>query len=75
MEYIRSFVHNDPHTRRWRADDNEIIISSLSERAEGISDTRFTLLLIVAHVIAQVQMGILSTGHPAPVCHRVTARP
>jgi hypothetical protein len=43
MYYIRSFVYNDPQMRRWKTDDKEIVISTLSERAQGMSDTCFTL--------------------------------
>jgi hypothetical protein len=36
MHYIRSFVYNDPEIRRWRTEDKEIVISTLSERAQGM---------------------------------------
>jgi hypothetical protein len=41
--YIHSFVHNDPQMRRWRAADKELVISTLSERAQGMSGTSFAL--------------------------------
>ena len=34
--YIRSFVLNDKEIRRWRAEDKELVISVLSERAQGM---------------------------------------
>ena len=34
--YIRSFVHTDRRMRRWRDEDREIVISILSERADGM---------------------------------------
>jgi hypothetical protein len=40
--YIQSFVHSDPQMRKWRAADKELVISTLSERAEGMSGTSFT---------------------------------
>ena len=43
MNYIRSFVHNDQQMRRWRESDKELVISTLTERAEGMWVTSFTL--------------------------------
>ena len=34
--YVRSFVLNDKTIRRWRAEDRELVISELSERAQGM---------------------------------------
>ena len=34
--YVRSFVHTDAEMRRWRAEDKELVISVLSERAAGM---------------------------------------
>jgi hypothetical protein len=34
--YIHSFVHNDPQMRRWRPADKELVISTLTKRAEGM---------------------------------------
>jgi hypothetical protein len=34
--YIRSFVHSDEAMRRWRAEDKEYVIDTLSERAGGM---------------------------------------
>jgi len=34
--YIRSFVQNDAAMRRWRAEDKELVINALSERADGM---------------------------------------
>jgi len=34
--YIRSFVHTDRTMRRWREEDRELVISTLSERADGM---------------------------------------
>jgi hypothetical protein len=41
INYIHSFVHNDPQMRRWRTRDKELVINTLSERAEGMSGTSF----------------------------------
>ena len=34
--YVRSFVQNDRAMRRWRTEDRELVISVLSERANGM---------------------------------------
>jgi hypothetical protein len=34
--YVRSFVQNDAAMRRWRAEDKELVINVLSERADGM---------------------------------------
>ena len=36
MNYVRSFVYNDKSMRRWRAEDKELVISTLSERVDGM---------------------------------------
>jgi hypothetical protein len=34
--YVRSFVHSDRAMRRWREEDKELVINTLSERAGGM---------------------------------------
>ena len=34
--YVRSFVHADREMRRWREEDQELVIKTLSERAGGM---------------------------------------
>jgi hypothetical protein len=34
--YVHSFVHADRAMRRWRTDDKELVITTLSERAQGM---------------------------------------
>ena len=41
LDYIRSVVHSDPKTRRWRAEDKGLVIDMLSEKANGMWVTRF----------------------------------
>jgi hypothetical protein len=36
MNSIHSFVHNDQQMRRWRESDKELVISTLTERAQGM---------------------------------------
>jgi len=35
-KYVRSFVHSDRAMRRWREEDKELVINTLSERAGGM---------------------------------------
>jgi len=48
--YVRSFVHADREMRRWREEDKELVIKTLSERAGGMWDTSVEYLIIIAHV-------------------------
>ncbi len=34
--YVRSFVHGDRTMRRWREEDKELVINTLSEQADGM---------------------------------------
>jgi len=36
IEYIRSTVHSDRRMRRWRQEDQNLVIDTLSERADGM---------------------------------------
>ena len=36
IEYIRSMVHSDRRMRRWRAEDQNLVIDTLSEKADGM---------------------------------------
>jgi hypothetical protein len=35
--YIQSFVHSDRHMRKWREEDQQLVIDVLSEKADGMS--------------------------------------
>jgi hypothetical protein len=35
-DYVRAFVQNDKAMRRWREEDKELVIRTLSERADGM---------------------------------------
>jgi hypothetical protein len=37
-DYVRSVVYSksEPHMRRWREEDKEFVIETLSERADGM---------------------------------------
>ena len=36
VEFVRFVVHSDKNMRRWRDDDKEMVIETLSERADGM---------------------------------------
>ena len=35
-DYVRAFVNSDESMRRWRAEDRELVIDTLSDRADGM---------------------------------------
>jgi hypothetical protein len=35
-DYVRSFVHSDQRMRRWREEDKDLVIKTLSEKADGM---------------------------------------
>ena len=35
-EYVKSFVHNDFEMRRWKATDKQLVIETLTEKADGM---------------------------------------
>ena len=35
-EYVASFVHSDRRMRRWREEDKDLVIKTLSEKADGM---------------------------------------
>jgi hypothetical protein len=75
INYIRSFVHNDPQMRRWRATDKELVIDTLSERAQGMWVTSFTLCRGVhSHYRTGSDGCFANWTRCVGVCHRVFAR-
>ena len=48
-DYVRSVVYSDSEQimRRWRTEDKELVIKSLSERADGMYVDRFALAIVV----------------------------
>ena len=63
-DYVRSVVYSisEQIMRRWRTEDKELVIKTLSERADGMWVDRFTLM-IIAQNFKQVPLGILSAGN------------
>jgi hypothetical protein len=37
INYIKSFVHSDRNMRKWREEDQQLVINELSEKADGMS--------------------------------------
>ena len=64
-EYIRSIVYSNSDTNmmRWKKEDKELVIETLSERADGMCVNNFMLLIFV-QVVKQVPLGVLPVGNP-----------
>ena len=64
-DYVRSVVYSnsEPIIRRWKMEDKDLVIETLSERADGMYADHFTLVILV-QIVKQVPMGILSVGNP-----------
>ncbi|KAI0303581.1 hypothetical protein B0F90DRAFT_1300460 [Multifurca ochricompacta] len=41
--YVMSVIKSDPKLQRWRADDRQLVIDSLSQRADGMLDITITM--------------------------------
>jgi hypothetical protein len=63
-DYVRSIVYSnsEPIIRRWKKEDKDLVIETLSERADGMYVNNFTLLIFV-QVVEQVPLGILPIGN------------
>jgi hypothetical protein len=35
-KYIKSVVNKDPRNRKWKAEDKQLVIDELTERADGM---------------------------------------
>jgi hypothetical protein len=62
-DYVRSVVYSNSESiiRRWKKEDKDLVIETLSERADGMYVNNFMLLILV-QVVQQVPLGVLSTG-------------
>jgi hypothetical protein len=58
--YIRDVVHADQNMRRWRAEDQDLVIKTLSERADGMSGS-----CCATYSIAYITYHVGSVGCPA----------
>ena len=66
VEYVKSVVYSnsEPIMRRWRAEDKELVVKVLSERADGMEVGHLTFVMLVL-IIKQVPVGVLSVGNSA----------
>ncbi|KAI0261300.1 hypothetical protein BGY98DRAFT_1104476, partial [Russula aff. rugulosa BPL654] len=48
-DYVRSIVYSDSDTnmKRWKKDDKEIVVKTLSERADGMYVDRFMFMILI----------------------------
>jgi hypothetical protein len=67
-EYVRSVVYSDEEQEmnRWRSEVKELVINTLSEKADGMYVCS-SILIPLAETITQVSLGGLSTGNTAAV--------
>ena len=65
-DYVRSFVYSnsEPIIRRWKKEDKDLVIETLSERADGMYVDHFTLVALLIQFIKQVSVDILPAGCP-----------
>jgi hypothetical protein len=63
-DYVRSVVYSNSESiiRRWKKEHKDLVIETLSERADGMYVNDFTLLIYLFIVVKQVPLGVLSTG-------------
>ena len=66
VDYVKSVVYSDTERiiKRWKTEDKDLVIETLSERANGMSVTHLTLAILV-QIVKQVSVGLLSVGSPA----------
>ena len=53
LNYVRDVVHADQNMRRWSAEDQDLVIKTLSERADGMSGpccSTYSIAYIIYHV-------------------------
>ncbi|KAN0118150.1 hypothetical protein V8E52_005411 [Russula decolorans] len=48
-DYVSSFVHSDRRMRRWREEDKDLVIKTLSEKADGMFRWVFCQLEVLRH--------------------------
>ena len=73
--YICSVVQSDPKMRRWRAEERDMVVGSLSAKADGMWDCRSSLIMRAEDFI-QVPMGFLPIrSSPALSCTQFASYP
>ena len=63
-EYIRSIVYSnsDTNMKRWKAEDKELVVNTLAERADGMCVNRF-MIVDPFSTVKQVPLGVLPVGN------------
>ena len=65
VEYVSSVVRSNTRMGKWREEDQNLVIETLSERADGmcVSSCESLILFPCSLISSQVPMGILPTGN------------
>jgi hypothetical protein len=69
--YIRSFVYSDRTMRRWREEDKELVINTLSERANGMWGIYFVISLLCLISLTGLGGHFANWTRYVDVCRRV----
>jgi len=65
LNYIKNVVHSDRQMRRWRPEDKQLVIDTLSAKADGMCVIIMTTSRQARLQNMQVSMGVLPTGYSA----------
>jgi hypothetical protein len=65
LNYISSIVHSDRRMRKWRPEDKQLVVDTLSARADGMWVIITTRSWQACLLNIQVSMGVLSAGDSA----------
>jgi len=65
-DYIRSVVYSDSESimKRWRTEDKELVIETLSNRANGMS-VNYCWFVMIVQTVKQVSLGVFPAGNLA----------
>ena len=65
LNYIKNVVHSDRQMRRWRPEDKQLVIDTLSAKADGMCVITMTTSWQARLQNMQVSMGVLPIGYSA----------
>jgi len=60
MDYVHTFVHTDRRMRRWRDEDKDLVIKTLSEKADGMFRWVYCQLEVLRHCFPSSVRAILA---------------
>jgi hypothetical protein len=60
-DYVSYVVHSDKRMQRWREEDRDLVIKTLSEKANGMY-VHGHMMISHSYDISQVSVGVLSSG-------------